>query len=144
MSKFFVGFDTIEQAAAAHAAVYGHAAPAAAPAPAPAYAPAPAAAPAPAPAPVYAPAPAVHVPQPAAVAPVAAPAPAPAPATSVAPTAAPAAGGLSAKDVGVAAQGYSKRYGPKAAKALLAQFGLTQLNTATPDQYPALHAALSA
>lgn len=128
--KLTVDLNDPQDVAAALAVLQGHggAAPAPAPAPAaPAAAPAPAAPAAPAPAPAPAPA--------APAAPAAAPAPAPAPA-------APApSGGVTQAQVVQAVQAYAKAYKPAAAKAKLAEFGITKVSEATEDQYPALLAA---
>lgn len=141
-NKVTVEFDSIEQAAIAVAAVTNahipaqyHATPAAAPAPAPHVAPAPVAQPAPLAAPMQpAPAPANF----------AAPALAGQPAAPVA-AAAPVASGITAAQVAAAAQAYAKdpRFGPKGAKAVLAQFGATSIGTVNPANYPALLQALA-
>lgn len=87
-------------------------------------------------APASAPAPAGYAP-----APQGAPAPAPAPAPAA--PAAPATSGITAAQVSGAAQLYSKTHGPKAAKAKLAEFGLTKVSDANPASYPQLLAAFA-
>lgn len=148
MSKFFVGCDTIEQVQAAHAAINNAAIPAHI-----ANAPAPAATPhysAPAAAAPNAPAPAVVPSQPGQFIPPQATAPAPAPvaapvtapATSVAPAAAEAHG-ITAAQLGAAAQNYSKLYKAAATKQVFAHFGIAKIGDAHPSIYPQLLAALT-
>lgn len=91
---------------------------------------APAAAPraaAPAPAPNGTPAPA---PAPSTATPAPAPAPAPAPSPAPAPAASPSSGG----DLAGHLQNYAKAFGPKTAKAKLAELGYTKVSDVPPEQ----------
>ena len=99
-----------------------------------------------APAPMY-PTPAAVAPAPQYAAPAHMAAPAPvatvpvgAPVTSAAP--AVDNGGITAAQIGAAAQAYSKAYKAAATKAVFAQFGIKSVGEARPDQYPQLLAAL--
>lgn len=100
--------------------------------------------PAPAPAATAAPAPATPAPAAAAPPPAAAPAPAAPPVAAPAPAAAPAAGtGITEAQVLEAMQAYAQANGPAATRGVLGTFNAKKISDLTPDQYPAVHAALT-
>lgn len=137
--KVTVEFNSIEDANIAVAAVNSGSIPAhiaAAPAP---VAPAPVY---PAPLPPQAPAP---VGAPGQFIPPAAPAPVAAPVAAPATVAAPAgdSGGITAAQLGAAAQNYSKVYKAAATKQVFAHFGITKIGDAHPSIYPQLLQALT-
>lgn len=101
-----------------------------------------------APTPIVAPAPAPlapPVPAPGAYAPPPAPAPVAAPVAAPAIAAAPAgdSGGITAAQLGAAAQNYSKLYKAAATKQVFARFGIAKIGDAHPSIYPQLLAALT-